>query len=149
MLVVAEKVFDNVVSGAGTNWYSPAQLNEKLGEAEVFTVHASVTGLTGTSPTLTLQLEHSGDNQLWVALGSPAQINGVSITNDTSYSGALGLTPVLNFVRLRISLGGTNPQCRLKVYVTGHDYGHRSTGQGAPGSGMQAGLGTNGPMPAL
>lgn len=148
MLVVAEKIFDNVVSGTGTNWYSPAQLNERLGAAEKFAVQASVTGLSGTSPTLTVQLEHSGDNQFWIALGSPAQINGVSIANDTSYSGTQDITPVLNFVRVRISLGGTNPQCRLKVYVTGHDYGHRSTGQGAPG--MPGGAaGAGGPMPSL
>lgn len=146
MLVVAEKVFDNVVSGAGTSWYSPAQLNERLGGAEKFAVHASVTGLTGTSPTLTVQLEHSGDDQFWIALGA-AQISGVAISNDTSYQGTQDITPVLNFVRVRIALGGTSPQCRLKVYVTGHDYGHRSTGNvGMPGAAAGRALG---PVPSL
>src|SRR6185503_12598294 len=104
--VVSEKVFDDVINGTSTTWYSPVSLNDRLGRGDYFGVQASVTGLTGTSPTMTVQLQHSGDNQNWVSTAAP-EIS-TSIANDTSYAGSRSGIVFMNFVRVAIALGGTN-----------------------------------------
>ncbi len=128
MLVIAEQIFDNVISGTTTTWYSPAMFNEPLGAADFLALHATWNGVQGTSPGIAIQVQHSGDNLFWLPIGSP-QIQ-VSIFNDGVGAGSVSSTVLLNFVRIAVTLSGTNPQCRLKVYATGKDYGHR-TGPGS------------------
>lgn len=111
-------VFDEGISGTSTTWYTPARLNDKLGTADVFAIMAYVTTVSGTSPTLTVQTQHSADGQNWLSVGS-AEIS-TGIAGNTVYYGQDNYTPVhLAFVRLKINLGGTSPQCRLKLSVTG------------------------------
>ena len=51
------EVFDDVISGTGTDWYSTALHNNILGTADVFAIQAVTTGVSGTSPTLTVRLQ--------------------------------------------------------------------------------------------
>ncbi len=112
--------FDDSIRGTGVNWYTPITLNDQLGQADGLALNAITTKVTGTSPTLTCQVEHSGDQRLWLSVGT-AEINAAAIANETTLFGLrASFNPVLlGFVRIRIAMGGTNPECRLKLFVTG------------------------------
>lgn len=117
-------VFDDFISGTGTTWYSGAEFNGKIGQADFFAVFALVQPpVSGTSPTITVASQHSTDGRNWITTGV-TELSGVSIANNGIYSGsnaghlAVNGNPLAPFVRLAVSLGGTSPQCRLKLYVT-------------------------------
>ena len=116
--------FDEVVTGTGTTWYTPQALNSELGRCDIFGLQAYTTGVLGTSPTLTVSLQHSGDDQNWRVLSSSLpELNATSISSDTSrYAYRSDASPA-RFVRAAITLGGTNPQCRLKLFITGRSFG--------------------------
>lgn len=120
MITFNVHAFDDFISGTATTWYTPSELNDLLGRGDNLTLHAATTAVSGTGPTLTCQVEHSANGEDWSAAGSPAQINAVSISNDGAYGGSidgLGGVPLLGFVRIRVTLGGTSPSCRLKLHV--------------------------------
>lgn len=118
--------FDDNIAGTTTTWYSPATLNGDIGTADMLILQANASNVTGTAPVgLTVRVEHSADGQNWVSVssGSP-EINATDITPGTgtpvNYGYVSGVaTVLLSLVRLRIALTGANPQCRLKVLVTG------------------------------
>jgi hypothetical protein len=118
-------VFDESLSGTGTTWYSDADFSDMLGECDSLAIEARTTNVSGTSPTLTVQVEHSADNQNWLSLAGTAEINAQAIANDTAIVPIIGSSSVipLGFVRLRVALGGTTPACRLKIYATGRQRG--------------------------
>ncbi len=119
MQLGTQLVFDQHVTGTSGAWYSTAELNQFLGSGNSFAVQAVVTGVSGTSPALQIVSEHSFDGEHWIATGS-TEINQNPIVNNSNYTGSLLLgTTTAGNVRLKITLpSGTNPSCRLKVYVT-------------------------------
>ena len=120
------EVFDDVISGTSGTWYSAAHQNGVLGTADVFAIQAVATGVSGTGPLLTVRLQASADNEYWTNAGGTAEINAQSIAvNDTVLVGTNPGVTQAN-VRLQITLGGTSPQCRLRLYVTGRAYGGSS-----------------------
>jgi hypothetical protein len=125
------EVFDDVISGTGTNWYSTAMHNSILGSADVFAIQAVTTGVSGTTPTLTVRLQSAADAENWANAAGTAEINAQGIANETSLVGTNSADPgmIQANVRLQISLGGTSPKCRLRLYVTGHAYGTSAAGR--------------------
>lgn len=125
-------LFDDSISGTGVVWYSPDEYSEELGEHDQIGVHAAVSNVSGTLPTLTVNVEHSADGQNWLTArgyapwGSAQGLPEIStaIGPNATYSGSdTGLDPVLlGFVRLKVTLGGTGPKCRLKLAVTCRDF---------------------------
>lgn len=107
--------FDEVITGTSKTWYSPSELNEALGQAETLAIHAFTTTVSGTSPTVTLRVEHSADGQDWSAsaVGSATAITeqGSIFLPFAGYQ--------TRYARLGAALAGTSPQCRLRLYVTG------------------------------
>jgi hypothetical protein len=118
MKAISGLVFDEIISGAGTTWYTAAALYDGLGQTDFLGMQACFRGVTGTSPTATIQVEHSADGQNWLNAQASPEIS-TAIANDTSFNGLCVFAMLFSYVRLRISLGGTSPQCFLKVYVTG------------------------------
>lgn len=120
----SKDVFDEIISGTGNTWYTPGSFNDLLGSADFLGIYAATTNVSGTSPTLTIQTQHSADGQNWVNVSGTAEIPATAIASNTGYYGSdNGVSPVLaSFVRLQITLGGTSPQCRLKLSVTGRTY---------------------------
>lgn len=118
MRVANFQVFDDFISGTGAIWYSSADLNRSLGQADMYAIHAVATNVAGTSPTLTVGAQYSSDGQNWF---SPQNdINAQPLVNGGSLVGFnAGSTPLGANIRFQISLGGTSPQCRLKLYFTG------------------------------
>lgn len=122
MRTAALQVFDDIISGTATTWYTPAGLNEKLG-TDTHAIHACVTQVSGTSPTLTVVYQTSADNQNWWSL---PVISGTSVSNEASFAVSKNsIVPVMANVRFAVTLGGTSPVCRLKLYFTGRDNSSR------------------------
>ncbi len=116
-------VFSDFVVGTA-NTYTVPELNDLLASADRLAIQAIVDQVTGTSPTLTIQVEMSSDDRNWSAKSGTAEINAVAL-DSISTKILTGIEPGTNpghgRTRLRIALGGTNPQANLKLYVTGRD----------------------------
>ena len=114
--------FDETITGAGPAWYSSDDFNDTLGAGDILAIQVSVLNVTGTSPTMTVQVEHTADGQNWT-VGATAL--STSIVSSTGYAGAVvpssSYVP-LGYVRLRITLGGTSPSCRARITVTSRSY---------------------------
>src|SRR6266545_5877224 len=119
--------FDEVLTGSAVTWYTSANYNTILGSADWIGVHAVTTDASGTSPTLTCQIEHSGDARNWVSVQGTPEIDhqAVLLGQENTFSGAIPTLlypPLLKFVRIKLFLGGTAPQCRLKLHITGRAF---------------------------
>lgn len=117
------KLFDGVVLGTSPQ-YSSRDLELQIGRADRLAVQAVALQVTGVSPTLTIQLEHAGDERNWVAKNAIPEIDSFSL--DTTLANIAvgfdhGWNPSLRLARLRIQLGaaGGSPGARLRIYACG------------------------------
>lgn len=116
-------VFDDFVVGTTAVYTSP-EFNDELGRCERLAIQAIADQVTGTSPTLLVQQEHSSDQRNFSNKNGAAEIPATSIstTATTVLTGyELGTNPSHGYIRLRIQLGGTSPQAHVKIWVTGRD----------------------------
>ena len=114
-------VFDTTIEGT-TALYSDPQYNDPLGAADALSLFAVGDTASGTSPTLTAQMEESGDQVHWNAKAGTAEINAASLStsaNTIAVGRDSGSTPSSGFVRLKVSLGGTSPKARIRLWATG------------------------------
>jgi hypothetical protein len=127
MKIFSQCVFEGYISGTA-NVYSDSQYNTLLGTTDQLSVSGYTAQVTGTSPTLTVQVEHSFDNIRWQNRNGTAEIAtaALSTSQETQVQGQDGnptARPTLPFVRLRIALGGTTPNAQVRLWVTGGDRG--------------------------
>jgi hypothetical protein len=128
MRIFHRLVFDGYVNGTA-NVYSDPTLSTLLGSIDQLAIGGYTTQVSGSGPpTVTVQVEHSFDNIRWQNRNTAAEVNAstLSTTAETPFGGNDGdptLRPRLEFVRLRIALGGTSPTGQVRVWVTGHDEG--------------------------
>jgi len=121
MLTVYEKVFHSYISGT-QNVYTDAQFAELLGSVERLSFIGKIIQVTGTSPTLTMQIEHSPDGARWQNQNATPELNGLGIGGGSglpTFSSSTSGVPKSNFVRLRITLGGTSPAGLLWLHAIG------------------------------
>lgn len=123
MLAYNLLVFDELISGNGSNYYTSTALSNRLGTADLISVFARTTHVSGSPASILVDTEHSPNGQDWCSVAAP-QIN-TSISNDGAYYGRVPVfNPVLlAHVRFHILLSGTTPACRLKLYATGRHRG--------------------------
>lgn len=117
---IFEAMFD-VVAGTTTT-YTPAEHNSAFGATDKFAVQTTVDQVTGTSPTITMAFEASNDQRIWV--NKTTYRSGAALSTTTSQTFVdvdSGSSPTLGFGRFAITLGGTNPQARVKMIVCGRD----------------------------
>jgi hypothetical protein len=117
MLLFNQTVFDEIITGTVTTWYTPAVYNDLLGSADDLSVIATPTNVVST-PSLDIWAEMSGDGQHWL---------GGSVVTGAIASGVplqASLTPFLvghGYVRFRMTLSGAaTGQCLLRLGVAGH-----------------------------
>lgn len=116
MLLWNHDVFDEVITGTTTIWYSASTFNALLGSADRLVVLAYPTGLV-SSPSLNAYVESSSDNQHWAIPATLLWAGQVLAEGAVLRAQA---NNQLAFNRLKITLGGSSTsQCRLKVTVTG------------------------------
>lgn len=111
-------IFDEYISGGSpAQWYSSDEFLSLLGGADVLEIQAATSMVSGTSPTLTIDTQQSADGSNFAPHTSMAS---VPISNNGIYcAGTTTAARPLRLVRIRISLGGTAPRCRLKITATG------------------------------
>jgi hypothetical protein len=120
---ISTLVFDDFVVGTTAVYTSP-EFNDELGRCERLAIQAITDQVTGTTPTLLVQQEHSSDQRNFSNKNGAAEIPATSIstTATTVLTGyELGTNPSHGYIRLRIQLGGTSPQAHVKIWVTGRD----------------------------
>lgn len=129
MLVFHQKVFEGGLSGT-TAAYSLPDFNALLGQAVRWYVLARVTNVTGTTPTITVKLQHSntGMSSEFKDLNTVAvaPISGAALTANVInlIEGSLRHTDAnvsvpAAYVRAEISLGGTSPNANVELWITG------------------------------
>ena len=117
MRVFSELIFDDVIRGTGEVYSSPG-FNELLGKADEVVYELYVSVSSGTSPTVTLRHLHSCSNQ-GTFTGLSSLINGASISS-VPYQNVVQQTgPLGGYGKAGITLGGTNPTARIRIWATG------------------------------
>jgi len=119
-LLFSEMVFDGYVHGGYTG-DSDVTTWALLGTADKFFIEAKVAEVTGTSPALTIVIQHSNDGVNWSQRSNPmnavalnANSNIVEVGTDT------GTTPMGRYAKVVVSIEGTsNPGAYVSVTVTG------------------------------
>jgi hypothetical protein len=121
MLVFHEHIFDEIVTGTADSWYTSSEHNKLFATADVFTLFVVATDVSGTGAlTLNLDVEASADNEHWL---SPEPVmSGTLLTSGPFVGTGFFFTFGLPFARLKAALGGTNPQCRLQLRLTGRTF---------------------------
>jgi hypothetical protein len=119
------EVFNDFVyaTAIDTVW-TDAKFNDVLGRFDQTSIIAVADSVAGTTPTLSVQIEHSGDGRNWVKKNATAEINAQTITataTTTLAGNDPGTTPLAAFVRLSVWLGGTTPVAHVRIYVCNRD----------------------------
>ena len=117
-------VFDEFIPANANpvDTYTSAGLNDRLGAFDKLSIMAVADNVTGSTPTLTVQIYQSCDQRNWKAKSGTAEINASSLAStptvmvgsDTSAAGSLG------FVRLNIVLSA-NVSAHVKIWITARD----------------------------
>ncbi|HKY37237.1 MAG TPA: hypothetical protein VJN18_14940 [Polyangiaceae bacterium] len=102
--------------------YSDPSHNALLGSVEALCIYSAAENASGTTPTLTVQVEESGNQVYWRNKAGTAEINSVTLSTaarTVAVGRDNGSVPSLGFLRLRVQLGGANPKARVRIWVTG------------------------------
>lgn len=133
MLTFHELVFDDIITGTGTTWYTASgDLAQRIGKADALVFQACTSFVSGTSPSLTVTVQHSPEGEDGTWKNADTSTYSGTVTNGGAVSGSSGLffPNLLGFIRLGFFLTGTSPQCRVKLFVTGRSWGSSSPGDG-------------------
>lgn len=115
------KTHDVGLAGTVTR-YSDSTMDEVLAVAEQFFITAKVVGVGGTSPTLTVMIEHSLDGVNWVAPSLPIFLTALTagIVNDLRGSEVGSSLVFGRYVRIAAFLGGTGSlTANVEIWVCG------------------------------
>ncbi|HVW25554.1 MAG TPA: hypothetical protein VHC69_09295 [Polyangiaceae bacterium] len=124
------KAFDTFVTG-NANVYTPTAIAEQLGGADRIHGSGIVFNPQGSFPTITVQFEHSFDGTRWISQRGTPELNaqGLVVGSDTLFWFGNTLTPLstgfdpsvnlMNYVRIRIALGGGSPSGGIQVWLCG------------------------------
>ncbi len=122
-------VFDDAIEGTSPVYTSPIH-DAMLGLSDSLSIYGVAAQTTGTTPTITVQVEDGPDERRWRNRNGTAEVNAISLSataetvfvgNDGNPAGATRL----GFARLRIQLAGGSPIARVKIWITGR--GEQST----------------------
>lgn len=123
MRIFSQLVFDDFIMGT-ESVYTAEQYNDGMGLADQFAIQAVADQVSGTTPTLTVQIQHSNDQRNWVDKSGTAEINAQSLSASATtvkVGTDSGSTPTLGYRRLKITLGGTTPVAHVKLFACGRD----------------------------
>lgn len=123
MFVRTLLVFDDLLQGAGVNYFSLDEFRARLGEHDIFGLFAVATQ-TDISGTLTVHIQHSGNGIRWANKNATAEINAKTITAGAEtplWASDSSGKPNLAHVRFQITLGGFTGRSHVKLYVAIRD----------------------------
>ena len=114
-------VFDEVIEGTTAVTSDPAY-NAQLAMTEKIELFAVADTVSGTTPTLTVQINESPDGVHWRNKNTTAEINAVSLSTSANTL-SVGLDSGTNLGsglnRLSVTLGGTSPKAHIRIWATG------------------------------
>jgi hypothetical protein len=119
------KVFDEYVKGT-QDMFTPTSLAELLGSVERLSCSGVVFATNGTSPTLTVQFQHSPDGTRWFNEQGTPELSALPLTNgavNNTFTVSNVLNRALSHVRLRIAFGGSSPSGVVQVWICGRSPG--------------------------
>jgi len=120
MLIFQQKIYDNLVSGT-SSVFTDTGYAGLLGSVEHLSFYAELSGVTGTLPTVTMQLESSADGARWQSQQALPELIAAPLFpgyNLQFFRNTSG-NPVSSGVRLRIALGGTAPVAVIRIWSIG------------------------------
>lgn len=115
------QLYDENLEGT-TALYTDPSNNALLGSVEKLTLFTIADTVSGTTPTLTVQIEESPDQVNWSNKAGTAEINAVALSTSQktiTVGRDNGSVPSAGFLRLRVVLGGTTPKAHIRIWVTG------------------------------
>lgn len=119
-VLYCDKCFEQGISGTTAIQTTPEKY-AMFAQAERFFLQGRITQSGGTSPTITVLLEHSNDGVTWTTkatLVNALALTPNAITNTTGSD--LGTAIVGGCkARLSVALGGTNPTAFVELWLTG------------------------------
>src|SRR5690349_17722063 len=121
MRIFQAKVFDGYIRGTGAVFTQTAD-SELIGSAERLVFYAVMNGVSGTSPSLTIQLENSPDGTRWLNQATGPEVSAMLNPGDNSAYGTSAQSttiPMAAYIRMRITLGGTDPGGYLRLWLNG------------------------------
>jgi hypothetical protein len=118
MLLFCQNVYDRKLSGTDTD-YTPPELYRLVASACKLLVAVRTTQGGGTSPKVTVALEHSNDSVNWTQKTSLASGSVSAAGIDVYYGYDDGTEPLGTFARLAVSLTGTNPSAHVSINLCG------------------------------
>jgi hypothetical protein len=101
---IGQFIPSSVLTGAST-YYTKSSLQGANSSNNGGQLQIGIISLSGTTPTISVQLQHSQDNSTWVSVGTPLTALGVSVQ---VLSGT-----IYKYTRLAITLGGTSPSAQI------------------------------------
>lgn len=125
MLILNTDVFEEMLTGTGTTWYSYSEFNATIAAADQLAVFAYATNISNTSVVLNIGVDDSIDGRNWQVFTTPLISGTISVTAP-AYQVRVGTaypyTPA-SFSRFRIYLSGSSSAaCRLKLSISGRTY---------------------------
>jgi len=125
MRTFREIVFDDVIVGTATV-HTAERFNDSMGLPDQLAIQVVVDQVNASGHDLTLAIENSSDQRNWVPKSATPEIANESLSNtqtNVEVASDDGSTPSLAYVRLAITLAGTNPTAHVKIHVCGRDRG--------------------------
>ncbi len=114
-------VFNETLESTAT-LFTESELDDVLASADELSIFAVTDTVSGTTPTLTVRIQEGPDQIQWSNKAATAEINAVALSPTavtTAVGRDSGAVPSNGFVRLSVSLGGTNPRAHVRIWVTG------------------------------
>ena len=137
MKIFHELAFDAFIAqaagGQATQFYSDPRLQELMGAVDMLHVSGYSAQVSGTTPSLTITIQHSNDRSIWY---DRSAISGITLsTSAETIIQAADVDPGANgkfaFARFALALSGTTAQGYIRLWVTGRDFSRRSSKSGA------------------
>lgn len=112
-------ILDTTVTGT-VPVCSPTEFDELLGRADELLFEVEVESVSGSSPTLTLDVYHCNSGKKFVIAPSGTILSAVSISSVPYRDLAKYSSSTLgSLVQLLVTLGGTTPVARVRVWACG------------------------------
>ena len=105
-----------------TALYTDDAFGDQLASSDELSIFAIGDTASGTSPTITVQIEESPDQIHWSNKATTAEINAIALSTTaitTRVARDNGSTPSNGFIRFRVQLGGTSPKAHIRIWATG------------------------------
>jgi len=125
MRTINAPIFDDFIAGTAET-HSSDEFDAVLSSLDQLSIQLVATEVSyntgGAPPTLSAELQMSSDCRNWVSsrVRLPARSLSLTETNVFSLTNIAAL-PACSRVRLAATLGGTEPQTRLRAYVCGRE----------------------------